>query len=134
MGLTAAPADTPRTCPSARCAPGARLIGMVQPDGRVAMLRTPLAVDAGVAARLAGDRPEARMRFADTCQEGRCAQWTGRGCGVIARVLDALAPEPPAALPPCALRATCRWFGQEGGAACAACPEVVTDTAAPVGT
>jgi hypothetical protein len=129
--MTAPPDDPQRTCPSARCAPGAHLIGLAQPDGRMVMLRTPLAVDAETADRMTADgRPEARMRFADTCQEGRCAQWTGHGCGVIERVLSALAPPQVTALPPCAIRGKCRWYHQEGGDACAVCALVVTDSRA----
>lgn len=131
MGLKATPGQGERTCPSARCAPGARVLGMVQPDGRVALLRTPLPVDEDDCARLsARGTPEAGMRFADRCVEGRCQQWTGHSCGVIERVLSALAPDLPASLPPCPIRAECRWYGQEGGAACAVCPQVVTDTTA----
>ena len=32
------------------------------------------------------------------------------------------------ALPRCAIRPTCRWFRQEGPAACFRCPQVVTDS------
>lgn len=118
----------PRTCPSARCAPGNRLLGVIGADGRMRALRTPLPVDDAFAAEAArAGRPEARMRFAGTCVEAGCAQWTGAGCGVIERVLDLLAPDAPAALPPCAIRGQCRWFGQRGGQACAACADVVTD-------
>lgn len=128
MGLTATPGLGAQTCPSARCAPDARAIGMVRPDGRVALLRTPLPVDADDCARLsARGAPEAGMRFADRCVEDCCRQWTGHSCGVIERVLAALAPQTPASLPPCPIRADCRWHSQEGATACAACPQVVTD-------
>jgi hypothetical protein len=33
-----------------------------------------------------------------------------------------------AALPACNVRKSCRWFRQEGVAACRVCPEVITDT------
>ncbi|MBI1218343.1 MAG: hypothetical protein GC186_07325 [Rhodobacteraceae bacterium] len=123
----------PRTCPSAPAEAGATLIGMLGPDGRIHNLRTPLEVDADfLAAAATQGPPEARMRFAGRCVEGQCGQWTGHSCGVIERVLDRLAsadgPQVAAELPPCTIRANCRWFSQSGGTACRACVLVVTDT------
>lgn len=124
------PAGHGQTCPSAPAELGALLLGMVGPAGRVVPLRTALTVDGDfVAAAAAAGPPEARMRFAGACREGGCAQWTGDRCGVIARVLDHLCPpeSPAAALPPCLIRATCRWFSERGPAACGVCDLVVTD-------
>lgn len=123
-----------RTCPSAPAEPGALLLGVVGPAGRVVPLRSPLRVDADfVATARAEGAPEARMRFASPCREGGCAQWTGERCGVIARVMDHLRPpETAAALPPCLIRASCRWFSERGGAACGVCDLIVTDQAGAV--
>jgi hypothetical protein len=118
----------PRTCPSAPCAPGATLLGIVNADGTVGYLSTPMQIDADfVAQAKQGRAPERRFRFASTCVQSGCKQWTGSSCGVIERVLDQ-APPPVAALPHCAIRSTCRWFSQSGAAACGVCPLVVTDT------
>jgi hypothetical protein len=120
-------------CPSARAEPGNLLYGHVT-AGTVHRLGTPIPITAEfVEAISANGPPERRFRFAGTCQEGRCAQWTGTGCGVIERVLAELEPAgSDAALPRCFLRASCRWFAQEGGVACAACSHVVTDRRKPV--
>jgi hypothetical protein len=126
--------DAPRTCPSARAEPGAVLLGVQGPQGRIKPLRTTMTVDEGflAAARETGP-PEARMRFANACVKGNCAQWTGHHCGVIERVLDHLGTPPaPDTLPPCLIRATCRWFAERGGAACGVCDMIVTDNAVPV--
>jgi hypothetical protein len=62
-----------------------------------------------------------------------CGQWTGSRCGIIDEVLAesgaSVKPDDgaPVEVPPCAIRATCRWFAQVGAAACGVCPEVVTD-------
>lgn len=122
-----------RTCPSARAETGNLLYGRVN-NGQVERLGTPLPVTAAfVEAVSFHGSPERRFRFAGACQEGRCAQWTGTGCGVIERVLSEMAvPAGEAPLPRCFLRASCRWFGQEGGIACAACSHVVTDGRASV--
>lgn len=34
-------------------------------------------------------------------------------------------------LPPYSIRANCRWWQQEGKAACMRCPQVITDTYSP---
>ena len=119
-------------CPSARGEEGAILLGLVAADGRVAYLRPELPIDAQfVREARRGRAPEKRFRFAAPCVEGGCAQWTGERCGLIDRVLTsrdglaAAAEQPP--LPRCAIRARCRWFGQEGRTACAVCPLVVHD-------
>ncbi len=128
-------ADRPGlTCPSARAEPGALLLGIRGPEGRIVPLRTAMMLDAeDLAEARRHGAPEARMRFAGACQRGGCAQWTGHRCGVIAKVLDHLsvpgiAPQAPA-LRPCLIRATCRWFAEEGASACGVCDLVVTDQA-----
>ncbi len=123
--------DADKTCPSARAAAGATLLGVKGADGRIKHMRTPMVVDAGfVAAASTQGPPEARMRFASPCQTSGCAQWTGSRCGIIDEVLQHLAADPApqrATLPACAIRSTCRWHGQSGDSACYACDLVVTD-------
>jgi hypothetical protein len=128
-------ADDGLTCPSARAVPGATLIGVLGPEGRVVPMRTAMRIDADfveTASKLGP--PEARMRFAGRCHEGGCVQWTGSRCGVIDRVLAHLGPEAEAevALQPCVIRPTCRWYAQSGRTACTGCAYVVTDNRAPV--
>ena len=124
------------TCPSAPCAPGATLLGTMGAQGRLDYLRTPLRIDADfVAAARRHGPPEARMRFASACREGKCALWTGECCGVVAKLLAAVdsqggLPETPAGdadLQPCVIRASCRWYAERGAVACGACKYVVTD-------
>ena len=128
--------DGPALCPSAPGTPGAALIGVVQEDGRVAHLGTPLPVDAGFleTARAQGP-PERRFRFSSACVEAGCTQWDGQGCGLIDRILGyvtaAGALDATRGLRPCAIRAGCRWWRQRGAAGCAVCPLVVTDADVP---
>ena len=124
--IDADPGD--RLCPSAEAAPGAALIGVVGPEGRVGLLGKPLPVDAGFLAKAGKGRAlEKRFRFAAPCQKSDCRQWGGGRCGVIDRVME-IVGEIDAPLPTCAIRARCRWYNQRGGTACHACPDVVTDT------
>ncbi len=123
----------PVMCPSARCEPGAQLLGVILPSGRVAYASGEVTVDEEfVAIAREGRTPEKRFRFTSPCVRGACRQWTGSSCGVIER-LRAL-PDlggSDADLPPCVIRPRCRWYLQEGAAACAICPEVVTDNRVP---
>lgn len=116
-------------CPSAPAQPGSSLLAIVGSDGRLAHLSPPIPVDETfVAAASRHGAPEARMRFTAPCLEAGCAQWTGSSCGVIEQVLaSGVQEEQPAKLPRCAIRSGCRWYRQEGGAACRACPLVLAD-------
>ena len=121
------PADV--LCPSSRCERGAVLLGIVLPDGRVAFAADRIVVDDGfVKAAREGRSPESRLRFAAPCVRGGCRQWTGSRCGVIDRVTAADPPPAAPDLPDCSIRPHCRWYLQSGAAACAVCPEVITDT------
>lgn len=123
--------EVERSCPSAPAAPGARLLGLLGPDGRVHNLKSTMTVDAHFLEAAAEAGPvEARMRFASRCQTSGCAQWTGSRCGVIDKALkhiEAALPIEAGALPPCTIRSDCRWFAQTGPRACGACAYIVTD-------
>lgn len=125
------------TCPSSRCEPGATLLGVVNADGTVGYISPALTIDEDfVATARRGRTPESRFRFAGPCVESGCRQWTGSSCGVIERVLEAdLAEAAPdrGSLPHCSIRSSCRWFAQEGAAACAVCPLVITEHSAVAG-
>lgn len=121
--------DEPLACPSAPAQPGAALLAIVGSDGRLAHVSPPIPVDeAFVATASRHGAPEARMRFTAPCLEAGCAQWTGSSCGVIEQVLaTGVHEDQPTRLPRCDIRSGCRWYRQEGGAACRACPLVLTD-------
>jgi hypothetical protein len=133
-----------KSCPSSLCQEDALLLGVVAPGGTLAYVQPPTHVSAEFAwqAQALG-HPERRFRFSRPCVEAACPQWTGSGCGVIDVVIGsrpaepatgpmadpaARPPEPPPALPACAIRRTCRWFAQHGAAACAVCPTIIADT------
>jgi hypothetical protein len=66
------------------------------------------------------------FRFAAPCEQSRCRNWSGATCRVAERLVQIL-PVMSSHLPDCPLRVTCRWFDQEGAAACLRCPQAVTD-------
>lgn len=93
-------------------------------------LAEPLPVTPAVLA-LAGDAPPGQVfRFAANCATDACAHFDGENCRLAAKL--ARAPlERARTLPPCRLRADCRWYVQEGSAACFVCPLILSETATP---
>jgi hypothetical protein len=119
----------PKTCPSSRCQAGATLLGVVGPNGKVIYRTEPTQLDQEfVETALQGRSPERRFRFASRCVQSGCKQWTAGKCGIIESVLRASPAQDQDILPQCSIRSTCRWFYQRGAAACAVCPDVITDT------
>jgi hypothetical protein len=119
-----------RMCPSYAAEADASLLGVVNDEGTVDILPKPIPVTADFLRDAArnGASPESRFRFTGTCVNEACRQWQDQGCR-IARMAAALnvVPHGPTPLRPCAIRASCRWFTQEGAKACDGCRYVVTD-------
>jgi hypothetical protein len=124
------PRKTPLLCPSAQpdMSP-ALLFGVVagtveQP--RVRYLDRPLLVTDDLV-QLAGPvKPTEVFRFAAPCAEGRCQHFRNNSCTLAERTVE-LVPLVGVSLPPCAIRPNCRWWQQEGKAACFRCPQIVTE-------
>jgi hypothetical protein len=118
-----------KLCPSAQ--PGmdnCRVLGVVQQEGptpRLVYLNQLIAAGEEVLAMAAPLKPTEVFRLAATCAEGRCPHFDGTDCRLATRVVKIL-PAAVEALPPCIIRKDCRWFSQEGGAACRRCPEITT--------
>jgi hypothetical protein len=70
-------------------------------------------------------KPTEVFRLAATCAENKCPHFDGRDCRLATRIVQIL-PAVVDTLPPCIIRKECRWFSQEGGAACRRCPEITT--------
>jgi hypothetical protein len=110
--------------------PGSKLLGVIRGTverPRLAYLDQPAPVTGEILA-LAGEVAPTRVfRFAAPCVAKACAHFDGTSCRLATRIVRRL-PTVVDELPECALRPTCRWFGQEGGAACLRCPLVVTES------
>ncbi|MDB5223381.1 MAG: hypothetical protein JWN83_2048 [Chitinophagaceae bacterium] len=117
-------------CPSNRCKPGSKLLGIRQENGTVTILPEPLSIDESFIEKVK-EHPvpaERRFRFTNKCIENGCNQWTGKGCGVIEEVVQYLDRIPVnEVLPPCSIRVHCRWFLQKGADACTICPYIITE-------
>jgi hypothetical protein len=116
-------------CPSAQ--PGmanCQVLGVVtesQDGPRLSYLNERLEVTDEVIAMAAPAKPTEVFRFAATCEESRCTHFDGRDCQLAKRIIQIM-PAVVSSLPPCIVRANCRWYLQEGGSACLRCPQVST--------
>lgn len=118
-----------KLCPSAQ--PGmdrCRILGVVQRDGPNPMLQylnEHLPASREILAVGAPLKPTEVFRLAATCAEGKCPHFDGSDCRLATRIVQIL-PAVVEKLPPCIIRKECRWFSQEGGAACIRCPAITT--------
>jgi len=119
----------PKLCPSAQPGmPDCRVLGLVQWEGaspRLEYLNEHVPATAEVLALAAPLKPTEVFRLAATCAEDRCPHFDGTDCRLATRIVQIL-PSVVDSLPPCIIRKNCRWYTQEGGAACQRCPEVTT--------
>ena len=121
-------------CPSAQPdMEGARVLGVISgsaEQSQVAYLNSNVPVTAGLLAAAAPLKPTEVFRFAAHCEENKCRHFDGSHCQLATRIVQIL-PAVTDGLPPCLIRAECRWFQQEGKAACMRCPQVVTESYEP---
>jgi hypothetical protein len=117
-------------CPSAQPDwPTARLIGVVggtTDEPRVAFLDTPAPATKDLLALSEPLLPTEVFRFTAPCASGACSHFGEGRCRLASKIVRLL-PEATSELPPCAIRAQCRWWRQEGASACLRCPQIVTD-------
>jgi len=124
---------SPYSCPSAQ--PDmleARVIGVLggtAAEPRIAYLAQEAVIAAAEIPPTPGVDPVEAFRLAARCEDHRCAQHVagaeGGRCGLGARIVAQLDPV-VASLPSCTIRATCRWYAEQGREACLRCPQVVT--------
>ncbi len=118
-------------CPSAQ--PGAkasRIYGVMtgsSDDLRVGYLTETIEPTPELLALSGEAKPTQVFRIAAPCMNRACMHFDG-ACKLAQRIVANLAPVVNA-LPDCQIRETCRWFDQEGAAACLRCPQVATDKA-----
>ena len=74
--------------------------------------------------------PTEVFRFAAPCMGCGCAHFRNQKCGLVTQIVQIL-PSVAKEVPSCSIRPDCRWWRQEGKAACLRCPQVVTDNFYP---
>lgn len=118
-----------KLCPSAQ--PGMEnclVLGVVDqeaPTAKIVYLTEILPATNDVLALSAPLKPTEVFRLSATCAEHNCPHFDGIDCRLATRIVTML-PAVVDDLPPCTIRRDCRWFSQEGAAACKRCPEITT--------
>jgi len=124
-------ADEPLKCPSAQPGMGdVQLLGVISRDAEqptLSYLDEQVAPTAEIL-ELAAPLPISHVfRLSARCEESKCTHFDGTRCQLAVRIAQML-PEAVDSLPKCTIRPECRWFRQEGRAACLRCPQIVTGT------
>jgi hypothetical protein len=124
------PSDKTTLCPSARPeSPDGVVFGIISGTveaPRVAYLKQPQPITEELLAKAGPVTPAEIFRTASPCATKGCQHFDGKDCRLVSRVVENLPPV-AAELPPCSIRRDCRWWQQEGSAACMRCPQVITD-------
>ena len=106
------------------------VVGGTADQPRVAWIEKPVPVTGDLLALTGAVPPTQVLRIAAPCQENACCHFDGTDCRLATKLVQ-LMPAVAESLPPCRIRPDCRWFLQEGRAACAVCPQIVTYSVSP---
>ncbi len=121
----------PQKCPSAQPGMGdVQILGVISRDAeapRLAYLDEVLPATPGTLEMAAPLDVSQVFRLSARCEEKNCTHFDGHDCQLAVRIARML-PEVVDHLPACNIRPDCRWFRQEGRAACVRCPQIVTGT------
>jgi len=121
--------DPALKCPSAQPGMGdVNVLGVVAREGaapRLAYVDELVSATPEILALAAPVAASEVFRLSARCEESKCTHFDGARCQLAVRIAKLL-PEVTNALPPCNIRRECRWFRQEGRAACLRCPQIVT--------
>jgi hypothetical protein len=121
-------------CPSAQPdMASCRVLGVVsgaEDSIQVSYVNQSLPVTDELLASTAPLKPTEVFRFAAHCEGKACRHFDGSRCNLATRIVQIL-PAVVESLPPCLIRPVCRWYQQEGRAACLRCPQVVTESYQP---
>ena len=128
------PSETPPFCPSAQPEMAGSVvfgvIGGTVEEPRVGYLAEPQPVTEELLKLSAPVKPTEVFRIAAPCAGSACQHFDGTNCRLARRIIR-LVPAVVELLPPCRLRPQCRWWQQEGKAACMRCPQIVTEDYRP---
>jgi len=121
--------DAPPMCPSAQPhMEGAFVFGVLGgtvEERRVGYLPERVPLTEEVKAMAGPVRPTEVFRIAAPCAGKGCQHFDGHDCRLATKLVQ-LTPPVTKALPACSVRPDCRWWRQEGKAACMVCPSVKT--------
>ncbi len=115
-----------KMCPSYVAKAGAQLFGVVNNEGNITYISTPLQVTEEFIQDNIGKTPlEQRFKFAGKCVEKGCGQWNNEKHECSLPKLVENLQKVNTKIGFCAIRNSCRWFSQENYKACLSCNEVL---------
>jgi hypothetical protein len=118
-------------CPNSEAEmPGALVFGVIAgtvTEPRIAYLEQPVSITDELLAKASPVKAHEVFRIASTCIEKSCQHFDGKDCR-LARRFAAKLPPVVEELPDCSIRRDCRWWKQEGLAACVRCPQAIRYT------
>ena len=106
------------------------IVGGTADEPRLRHLEHPLPVTDELLSLSGAVRPTEVFRFAAPCACQACPNFQESRCSLATKIVRLL-PVVSETLPACRIRAQCRWWHEEGRAACQRCPQVVTDNYNP---
>lgn len=106
------------------------VVGGATGERRVGYLEARVPVTDELLALSGPVKPTEVFRFGAPCAGGGCSHFDGHDCKLATKLVQ-LTPAVTLGLPACQLRPDCRWWKQEGKAACMRCPAIMTDTYTP---
>ncbi len=121
-------------CPSAHpAAVGVKVFGVVlggRGERRVSYLDRQVDLTEELSAAASGVELTRIFRFSGKCIESKCKQFDGERCGLGDKISSTIT-KVTKSLPRCTIRATCRWFSENGRESCFRCPSIVTAVTDP---
>ena len=101
------------------------VVGGTPSEPRVAYLDKRASLDLSDGPDLGTLKPTEVFRIAARCEERGCSHFRDQRCSLAQRLVDRLLPVVDR-LPRCTIRRSCRWYAEQGAAACERCPQVAT--------
>jgi hypothetical protein len=127
--LARSPDEHAKLCPSAQPdmegAVAFGVVGGTAEEPEVTYLRDPQPVTPELLQLARPVLPTEVFRFAAPCAQGGCQHFDGARCRLVRKLADTV-PTDRDGLPRCRIRSSCRWWHEQGRAACLRCPVVVT--------
>jgi len=123
---TAAPPYCPSAQPEMEGVIVFGVVGGSTKEPRVSYLTERLPVTPELLALTGAVQPAEVFRFGAPCAGTGCRHFDGDSCRLASKLVQLAPPAGTPTLPACSLRPDCRWWRQEGKAACMRCPLVVT--------
>jgi hypothetical protein len=106
------------------------VVGGTPREPRVVYLADPVPVTTELLDLARPVHPTEVFRMGAPCAGTGCRHYDGARCTLVRRVVAEI-PAVASTPPPCRLRPRCRWWHEEGAAACTRCPLIVTEQPNP---